>query len=50
VRQLRHGRRLGRAVQRILPGRVEVVALGVAIACSCRSIEQVIGVQQQGLG
>jgi len=27
-----------------------VVALGIAIACRCRTIKQVIGVQQQGLG
>ena len=50
VRQFRHGRRLGRAVKRVLPGRVQVVALGIAIACRCSAIEQVIGVQQQGLG
>lgn len=46
-RQLRRGWRLGRAVQRVLPGCIEVIALGIAIACSCRSIKQVIGVQQQ---
>jgi len=33
-----------------LPGGVQVIALGVAVACRCRSIKQVIGVQQQGLG
>lgn len=50
VRQLRRGRRLGRAVQRVLPGGIQVVALGIAITCSCSAIEQMIGVQQQGLG
>ena len=49
-RQLRHRLRLGRSIKRVLPGDIQVIALGVAIACRCRAIEQVIGVQQQGLG
>lgn len=49
-RQLRYRRRLERAVQRILPGGIQVVTLRVAVACRCRTIKQVIGVQQQGLG
>ena len=32
-RQLRNRRRLGRPVQRVLPRRIQVVALGIAIAC-----------------
>jgi hypothetical protein len=32
-----------------LPGSIQVIALGVAITCRCRSIKQMIGVQQQGL-
>ena len=49
-RQLRHRRRLGRPIERVLPGGVQVIALGVAIACRCRAIKQMIGVQQQSLG
>ena len=49
-RQLRRRWRLGRPVKRVLPGDVQVVALGIAVACRCSSIKQVIGVQQQGLG
>jgi hypothetical protein len=33
-----------------LPGGIKVITLGVAVACCCRSIKQMIGVQQQGLG
>ena len=49
MRQLRHGRRVGRAVQGVLPGGIQVVALGITIACRCSAIKQVIGVQQQAL-
>ncbi|MBH2072375.1 MAG: hypothetical protein I8H90_26025 [Burkholderiales bacterium] len=49
-RQLRHRRRLGRPIKRVPPGSVQVIALGVAVACRCSAIKQVIGVQQQGLG
>ena len=49
-RQLWYRRRLGCSVERVLPGGVQVIALGVTVACRCRSIKQVIGVQQQGLG
>ena len=48
-RQLRHRLRLGRPIKRVLPGSIQVIALGVAITCRCRSIKQMIGVQQQGL-
>lgn len=49
-RQLWHRRRFGHPVKRILPGGVQVITFGIAVACRCSPIKQVIGVQQQGLG